>query len=90
MAQLKVLISSTGIAGNALTFWLSHQQHDVTVIERYPDLRSTGLQIDIRGHGIEVLKRTGLETAFRTVSVKEQGLEFVNSTGKIDSILSCK
>ncbi|KAF3397524.1 Uncharacterized protein DPV78_008127 [Talaromyces pinophilus] len=83
MAQLKVLISGAGIAGNALAFWLSHQQHDVTVIERYPDLRSTGLQIDIRGHGIEVLKRMGLEKAFRNVSVKEQGLEFVNSTGKV-------
>ncbi|KAJ5240495.1 uncharacterized protein N7469_002086 [Penicillium citrinum] len=82
MAPLKVLISGAGIAGNALAFWLSHQQHDVTVVERFPDLRSFGLQIDIRGHGIEVLKRMGLESAFRTVSVKEQGLEFVNRNGK--------
>ncbi|KAH8731614.1 hypothetical protein GQ44DRAFT_822499 [Phaeosphaeriaceae sp. PMI808] len=82
MAQLKILICGGGIAGHALAFWLSHK-HDVTVIERYPDLRSTGLQIDIRGHGIEVLKRMGLETAFRTMSVKEQGLEFVDSTGKV-------
>lgn len=83
MAQLKVLISGAGIAGNALAFWLSYQQHDVTVVERYPDLRSTGLQIDIRGHGIEVLKRMGLEKAFRTASVKEEGLEFVDNTGKV-------
>ncbi|KAF5571003.1 2-polyprenyl-6-methoxyphenol hydroxylase [Fusarium pseudoanthophilum] len=83
MAELKILICGAGIAGNALAYWLAQQQHDVTVIERHPDLRSTGLQIDIRGHGIEVLKRMGLETAFRAVSVKEQGLEFVNSSGKV-------
>ena len=81
MGKLKIIICGAGIAGNALAFWLAQQQHDVTIIERYPDLRSTGLQIDIRGHGIEVLKRMGLEPAFRDASVKEQGLEFVNNTG---------
>jgi 2-polyprenyl-6-methoxyphenol hydroxylase-like FAD-dependent oxidoreductase len=81
MAKLNIIICGSGIAGNALALWLA-QQHDVTVIERYSDLRSTGLQIDIRGHGIEVLKRMGLETAFRNASVKENGLEFVNSTGR--------
>lgn len=81
MAKLKVLICGGGLAGNALAFWLSRQQHDVTVIERFPELRLTGLQIDIRGHGIEVMKRMGLEQAFRSKSVQEQGLEFVNSSG---------
>ncbi|GKU09310.1 unnamed protein product [Fusarium langsethiae] len=82
MARLKIIICGAGIASAALAFWLS-QHHDVTVIERHPDLRSTGLQIDIRGYGIEVLKRMGLEPAFRAVSVKEEGLEFVNSNGKV-------
>ncbi|KAH7182345.1 uncharacterized protein B0J16DRAFT_356356 [Fusarium flagelliforme] len=82
MAKLRIIICGAGIAGNAVAFWLS-QHHDVTVIERHPDLRSTGLQIDIRGHGIEVLKRMGLEAPFRAASVKEEGLEFVNSTGKV-------
>ncbi|GKU09176.1 unnamed protein product, partial [Fusarium langsethiae] len=82
MARLKIIICGAGIASAALAFWLS-RHHDVTVIERHPDLRSTGLQIDIRGHGIEVLKRMGLEPAFRAVSVKEKGLEFVNSNGKV-------
>lgn len=55
MTELKTLICGAGIAGNALAYWLAQQRHDVTVIERHADLRSTGLQIDIRGHGIEVL-----------------------------------
>ncbi|KAK1994136.1 FAD/NAD(P)-binding domain-containing protein [Colletotrichum falcatum] len=81
MAKLKVLICGGGLAGNSLAFWLIKQQHDVTVIEKFPTLRLTGLQIDIRGHGVEVLKRMGLEQAFRSKAVQEQGLEFVNSTG---------
>lgn len=83
MTQLKVIICGAGVAGTTLAFWLSQQQHDVTVIERFADLRSTGLQVDIRGHGIEVLKRMGLETAFRRKSVKEEGLGFVNGDGRV-------
>ncbi|KAK2006840.1 FAD binding domain protein [Colletotrichum eremochloae] len=82
MAKLKILICGGGLAGNSLAFWLTKQQHDVTVLERFPTLRLTGLQIDIRGHGIEVMKRMGLEQAFHSKAVHEQGLEFVNSTGK--------
>jgi 2-polyprenyl-6-methoxyphenol hydroxylase-like FAD-dependent oxidoreductase len=58
---MKVLIIGEGIAGNALAFWLSKLGHDVTVFEWFPSLRATGLQIDLRGHGIEVLRRMGLE-----------------------------
>jgi 2-polyprenyl-6-methoxyphenol hydroxylase-like FAD-dependent oxidoreductase len=81
MAKLKILICGGGLAGNPLAFWLTRQQHDVTVLEQFPTLRLTGLQIDIRGHGVEVMKRMGLEQAFRFHAVQEQGLEFVNSSG---------
>jgi 2-polyprenyl-6-methoxyphenol hydroxylase-like FAD-dependent oxidoreductase len=81
MAKLKILICGGGLAGNPLAFWLTRQQHDVTVLEKFPTLRLTGLQIDIRGHGVEVMKRMGLEQAFRFHAVQEQGLEFVNSSG---------
>lgn len=43
-ASLKVLICGGGIAGNALAFWLTKLGHNVTVLERYPGLRATGLQ----------------------------------------------
>lgn len=81
MAKLKILICGGGLAGNALAFWLTQQDHDVTVLERFPTLRTTGLQIDIRGHGVEVMKRMGLEPGFRAKSIAEQGLGFVNSAG---------
>lgn len=43
-ASLKVLISGGGIAGNALAFWLTKLGHNVTVVEKFPELRAKGLQ----------------------------------------------
>lgn len=74
MARLKVLTCGAGIAGNALAFWLAKLGHDITVIERFPSLRATGLQIDLRGPGIQVMRRMGLEEAFQAKTVAEQGL----------------
>ncbi|KAL5356248.1 hypothetical protein BJX96DRAFT_186206 [Aspergillus floccosus] len=82
MTPLKILINGAGIAGNALAFWLSRLGHNVTVLERAPRLRDDGLQVDLRGHGIEVLKRMGLEPAFKTKSVPERGLQVVDSFGR--------
>ncbi|GKT82150.1 FAD binding domain protein [Colletotrichum tofieldiae] len=80
---LKVLISGGGIAGNALAFWLSKLGYDITIVEWFPTLRASGLQLDLRGHGITVMKRMGIEEEFRAKSAPEQGLRFVNSSGKL-------
>lgn len=80
--SLKVLISGAGIAGNTLAFWLTRLGHDVTVVERYPVLRTAGLQLDLRGPGIEVLRRMGLEQAFRAKSAPEKGMQIVDSKGR--------
>lgn len=82
MANLKVLICGAGIGGQALGFWLSKMNFDVTVIERFPALRTNGLQLDIRQPAIEVIRRMGLEEAFRAKTIPEQGLEFVDSSGR--------
>lgn len=82
MTRLNILISGGGIAGNALAFWMSKLGHNVTVVERFPSLRATGLQLDLRGYGIQVLKLMGLEQAFRAKSAPEQGLQIVGKSGK--------
>ncbi|KAJ3527003.1 hypothetical protein NM208_g8706 [Fusarium decemcellulare] len=82
MSRIKVLISGGGIAGNALAFWLSKLGHDVTVVERFPNLRTNGLQLDLRGHGIQVLKRMGLEQAFRAKQAPEEGMQVVDKSGR--------
>ncbi|KAK4148411.1 hypothetical protein C8A00DRAFT_19751 [Chaetomidium leptoderma] len=79
---LRVLISGGGIAGNALAFWLARQGHDVTVIERFSSLRASGLQLDLRGPGIDVLRRMGLEDAFRAKAAPELGMQIVDSSGR--------
>lgn len=81
MAPLNVLIIGAGIAGNFLALLLSKLNHNVTVVERYPTLRTSGLQLDLRGHGIKILKRMGLEEAFRAKSTPEQGTQVVDSSG---------
>ena len=82
MARIKILISGGGITGNAVAFWLSKLGHDVTVVERFPNLRASGLQVDLRGHGIEVLRRMGLEKGFCSKSAPELGLQVVDKSGR--------
>jgi 2-polyprenyl-6-methoxyphenol hydroxylase-like FAD-dependent oxidoreductase len=82
MAPLKVLISGGGIAGNALAFWLSKLGHNVSVVEWFSSLRATGLQLDLRGHGVEVMRRMGLEQTFRSMQAPEQGVQVVDKLGK--------
>ncbi|KAK2017483.1 oxidoreductase [Colletotrichum eremochloae] len=82
MSSLKVLISGGGIGGPALAFWLAKLGHNVTIIERSNTLRIQGQQIDLRGEGVEVVRRMGLEQSIRAKAVNEAGLTFVNLQGK--------
>ncbi|PKX97017.1 FAD/NAD(P)-binding domain-containing protein [Aspergillus novofumigatus IBT 16806] len=82
MAPLKILICGGGIAGPALAFWLSKLGHDVTIVERFPCLRASGQQLDLRGPGIQVMKRMGLEDLFRSQGISEVGMQFVDDHGK--------
>ncbi|RFU34971.1 hypothetical protein B7463_g1361, partial [Scytalidium lignicola] len=79
---MKILVSGGGIAGNALVYWLSKLGHDVPVVEWFPSLRDNGLQIDLRGNGIEVIKRMCLEQAIRSKSVPEQGLQQIDNSDR--------
>ncbi len=83
MPQIKVLISGAGVAGNALAFWLAKLGYcDVTLVERSHELRTTGLQVDLRGAGVDVLRRMGLETGFRARAAPELGIQFVDKSGR--------
>lgn len=87
MAPLKVLICGGGCAGPALAYWLARSGHQVTVVERFPVLRASGAQIDLRGQGIEVVKRMGLLDAVRSKRVDEEGVAFVDSQGKVKATM---
>ncbi|KAJ2958117.1 hypothetical protein NQZ79_g6225 [Umbelopsis isabellina] len=83
MAPLKVLICGGGCAGPALAFWLSRTGHHVTIVERFPALRATGAQIDLRAQGIEAIKRMGLLDKIRSKLVDEAGVSMVDSQNRI-------
>ncbi|MES2193134.1 MAG: FAD-dependent oxidoreductase [Pseudomonadota bacterium] len=78
---LKILVCGGGIAGPALAYWLARSGHRVVVVERFPALRATGAQVDLRGQGIEAAKRMGLIDIVRNNLVDEAGVSFVDSQG---------
>jgi 2-polyprenyl-6-methoxyphenol hydroxylase-like FAD-dependent oxidoreductase len=80
---LKVLICGGGCAGPALAYWLSRSGHRVVVVERFPALRATGAQVDLRGQGIEAVKRMGLLDIVRGKLIDEAGVAFVDSLGNV-------
>lgn len=79
---MRILISGGGVAGPSLAFWLSKLGHNITLVERWPTLRTTGQQIDLRGPGIQVMKQMGLMDLFRSYAVSERGLQFVDDSGR--------
>jgi 2-polyprenyl-6-methoxyphenol hydroxylase-like FAD-dependent oxidoreductase len=83
MAPLRILVCGGGCAGPALAFWLSKTGHDVVVVERHPILRTSGAQIDLRGQGIEMIKRMGLLEAMQDILVDEPGCSFVDTKGRV-------
>ena len=81
MSKRSVLISGASVAGPALAYWLHHYGYDVTVVERAPELREGGQNVDVRGAGREVMRRMGVEDAIRAASTGEVGLQFVDAAG---------
>ncbi|KAL8382001.1 hypothetical protein RB595_005998 [Gaeumannomyces hyphopodioides] len=82
MAPLRVLIIGGGVGGLALAFWLGRLGHSVTVVERFPELRAKGQQIDLRGQGVTVARRMGLLDKIKAARVPEQGLQLVDGSGR--------
>ncbi|RKU41919.1 hypothetical protein DL546_001379 [Coniochaeta pulveracea] len=84
---VKVLIIGAGIGGPSLAFWLSRLPYSVTILERHPDLRANGQQIDIRGQGVTTMRYMGIESAVRSKVVDEEGFQLVNSAGQPQAVL---
>jgi 2-polyprenyl-6-methoxyphenol hydroxylase-like FAD-dependent oxidoreductase len=81
-ARLKVLVAGGGIAGEAVAFWLARGGHEVLVVERFPALRTSGAQVDLRGQGIDAVRAMGLLEAVRSRLVDEAGVALVDSHGR--------
>ena len=77
----RVLITGASIAGPALAWGLDRSGFDVTLLERSPEQRTTGQNIDVRGLGREVLERTGLRDTVMQHLTGEAGTRYVDEHG---------
>ncbi|EAQ91947.1 hypothetical protein CHGG_00182 [Chaetomium globosum CBS 148.51] len=78
--KLRVLVVGASIAGPAAAYWLAKAGAKVTVIERFPELRTNGQNVDIRTVGVTVMRKIpGMEAAVRAKAVPMTGISFVDA-----------
>lgn len=83
MSDLNVLIVGASVAGPTAAYWLAKAGANVTVIERFPQLRTSGQGIDIRTTGVTVMRRmAGMEEAVRAKLNPIEGFCFVHDDDK--------
>ena len=88
MPQLKVLVVGASIAGPTTAYWFAKAGANVTVIERFPELRGGGQNIDIRNIGVTTMRKMqGLEAAVRANIAPIEGLSLVRSNGRSYGVL---
>lgn len=90
MAPLNILIVGCGIAGNTLaSFLLLNQQLSaaerpyITIVERAATIQAEGQNIDIRGAGLTIIRKLGLESQVRAAHTGEEGVEIVDEHNQI-------
>lgn len=82
MSNLRVLVVGASIAGPMTAYWLARVGATVTVIERYPALRTGGQNIDVRTSGVTVMRRVaGMEEAVRAKLAPLDGVRLFDSRG---------
>jgi 2-polyprenyl-6-methoxyphenol hydroxylase-like FAD-dependent oxidoreductase len=78
----RVLIAGASIAGPTLAYWLHRYGWQPVLLERAPELRAGGQNIDVRGAGREVARRMGIEDDIRSAGTGELGIRFIGGDGE--------
>ncbi|ETN37863.1 uncharacterized protein HMPREF1541_07486 [Cyphellophora europaea CBS 101466] len=83
MPKLEVLVVGASVAGPMTAYWLARAGARVTIIERFPVLRTNGQAIDIRTSGVTVMRKIpGMEAAVRAKTTQLEGLSYVREDGR--------
>lgn len=76
------------VAGPTAAYWFAKAGANVTVIERFPSLRTGGQNIDIRTVGVTVMRRMqGMEAAVRANLAPVEGISLVRRDGSSYGII---
>src|ERR1700759_1388505 len=79
--RFHAVIAGAGIAGPALAHQLGARGWRTTVIERFPQRRDEGQNVDVRGGAREVVRRMGIEGDLRAANTGEVGMRFLGEDG---------
>ncbi|KAI7489567.1 hypothetical protein KC351_g1193 [Hortaea werneckii] len=83
MSGLKVLISGASIAGPLTAYFLARAGATVTIVERFPELRTAGQNVDIRSLGVTVMRKIpGFEEAVRAKTTQMDAMVLEDALGK--------
>ncbi|OHE92817.1 oxidoreductase [Colletotrichum orchidophilum] len=89
MAPLNVLIVGCSIAGPTLATFLlmspvpTSEKPRITVLERASVFRPQGQNIDVRGAGVTIIRKLGLEPAIRAATTGEEGVQLVDRENRV-------
>lgn len=87
MPRPHAVISGASIAGLSAAWWLARTGWRVTVVERAPEFRDGGQNVDVRGVAREVLERMGLFDAVKARNTTETGTVLVDAEGRVTAEL---
>lgn len=88
---MNILIVGCSVAGPALATFLllsasslpACQKPSITILERAPSLRPHGQNVDIRGAGVTLIRKLGLETLVRASTTGEEGVQWIGPDNQI-------
>ncbi|KAF2847549.1 FAD/NAD(P)-binding domain-containing protein [Plenodomus tracheiphilus IPT5] len=82
MSRPRALVIGASIAGPSIALWLSRAGFHITIIERFPNLRTGGQAVDIRTSGVPVMRRMAdMEARVQANSTQEEGVSFIRADG---------
>ncbi|KAJ5297587.1 hypothetical protein N7508_007836 [Penicillium antarcticum] len=83
MSNLRVLIVGASITGPTAAYWFAKMGAKITVIELFPQMRTSGQNINIRTTGVSVMRRMpGMKEAVRAKIVPMEGISIVRENGR--------
>jgi 2-polyprenyl-6-methoxyphenol hydroxylase-like FAD-dependent oxidoreductase len=79
---MRILINGAGVAGPTLAWWLARANHEVTLVERAPALRTGGYVIDFWGAGYDIAERMGILPRILELGYQVREVRLLDGAGR--------